>query len=146
MPSCNVGHQGGDVGGDTVVQVVGARFARQLKQGTGCFDERVDLTDMQEAVAAGARHVIIHFGDDQLAGAGRGERAIDAGAEAEVAVVVGRGHLHQHDVERHFARQKEAFDFAEENGRVVGAPFPHGLADVAAEEQAAVAESAGELG
>ena len=100
---------------------------------------------MQETVAAGARHVIVHFGDDQRAGAGRGERAIDTGAEAEVAVVVGRGHLQQDDVERHFSRQKEAFDFAEENGRVVGASFPHGLADVAAEEQAAVAESACEL-
>ena len=106
----------------------------------------VDFADVQERIAERARHLVVHFGDHVPGAARRGQRAVDASAEAQVAVLVGRRGLDEGHVDRHLARGEQPFDFAEEDRRVVGAALLDGLAHVGAEEQSVVAEMAFVLG
>ena len=58
---------------------------------------------------------------------------------------VGRTGLHERDVEGELAGAEEVLNFAQENGRVIGAALLNGLANIPAQEQAVVAEMAFEL-
>ena len=61
--------------------------------------------------------------------------------KAAEAMRVGRGNLDERDIERHGAALKQFLDFAEIDGRVVGAAVVDGVADVGADEDARCAGS-----
>ena len=135
------GISGATLRGDAVL-IAGSGRGGKFQQRAGGLDDGRDFADVQEGIAQGAGHLVVDFGDDD-AGALRGaEGAVDAGAQAEVAVLVGRRSLDEGDVEGHFAGPEELLDFTEEDGGVVGASGGYCAAHVVAEEQAAVAEVA----
>ena len=94
---------------------------------------------MQESPKC-ARHLPVHLGDDAARALGRGQAAIDTDAQAEVAVLVGRRHLQERDIERHLAGREQVLDFAEEDGSVVGSSGRHRLAHIGPQEQSVVPE------
>jgi len=136
-----VGNQRGNLSGDAILHRRGV-FGGKLEQRTVRFHHGRNLADVQEAIAEGARHLVVHFGDDVAGALGGGEAAIHAGAEAQESMFIRRAGLHEGGVERQLAGAEEVLNFAQEDGRVIGAAFLNGLADVAAEEQAVVAEMA----
>ena len=101
---------------------------------------------MDCGVAMRARHLPIHFGNHDLGAAHRRQRAVHRRSQAHESVRVRRRNLHQHHIERQSAALEEAFNFAQENRRVVGAPVAHRFAHVVAQKQAAMAEVACVLG
>ncbi len=54
---------------------------------------------------------------------------------------VGRRHLHQNHVQRQLSAGKQAFNLAQKDGRVVGAPGDHRLPGVRPDEQSAMPEA-----
>ena len=126
--------------------IVGRRLHRKLEQRAVGFDDGVNLADVDEALAVGARHLPVHLDDEMARAEARGHAAVDGRAEAEKPVVVRRAGLQERYVDRNLAAGEQLFDLAEENRRVVGASGLHCLADVPAEEQAVVAEDALILG
>ncbi len=141
LQRCAIGNERGHVARDAQVHL-GEGLGAEFEQRPRCLNECRDLADVNGGVAMRARHPLVDFGDDGLGAARRRQRAVDRGAQAHESVRVGRRHLHQHDIERHRAAFKQAFDFAEEDWRVVGAAGGDRLAHVFAEKQSAMAKVA----
>ena len=137
--------QAGHVAGDGDVHLGDLGLLHRAER-TRRFDDRVDFADVDEAVAIGARHLIVDLSDDVAGLLGGGEGRIDADSEAAEAVRVGRRDLDERDVERHGAAYEELFDFAEVDRGVVGAAIVDGIAHVAADENGVVAEMSGHFG
>ena len=73
----------------------------------------VELADVDARVAAGARHVLVHLGDDQARLGDRGGRAGRGRAQRDVAEPVRRGDLDERHVDGDLALGDEARDAAE---------------------------------
>src|ERR1700690_4241835 len=130
----NVGRYGVMDGRDPALLVLG--------QGVRGLDDGLRLADVNERVAESAGRLIVDF-DDEVAGAvWAGEGDVNAGAQAHVAVVVGRGALDQRDVDGDDAGLEQALDFVEEDGDVIGAALLDGAAEVGADEHGAGTENA----
>ena len=90
----------GDVRGDLVGLDVGG-FVDVLGERPIDGDERVDPVERDDAVPARARHRGVDLGDHAAGGEHGGARDVDRDPEAAHALLVGRRHLHQRDVDRH---------------------------------------------
>ena len=88
-----------------------------------------------------ARHPLVHLGNHHPGRARRGQRAVHRRPQAHESVLVRRRHLHQHHVQRHGPAHKQAFNLAQEDGRVVGASRPHRFAHILAQEQSAMTKN-----
>ena len=95
----------------------------------------VDVADVDQPVAVGARHCGVHLRHHMAGRLHGGARHIHRNAQRAVAVFVGRGDLHQRHIQRHDALTEEAGDFAQEDGHIVGHTFIHGGADVGPHEE-----------
>src|SRR5207249_12163294 len=73
-------------------------------------DPGVDLARVQRPIAEGPGHVRIHLGDDQGGPPRGGERDTHGYSEAQVAVGVRRGRVHEHAVGRPPAARHELGD------------------------------------
>ena len=62
----------------------------QRAQRTGRLDDGVDLAHVNEAVAIGARHLVVDLRDHVVGALRGGQSGVDADAEAAEAVRVGR--------------------------------------------------------
>ena len=136
--------QAGDVARDRDLQI-GDYGLLQRAQRPRRLDERINVVDVDEAVAVGARHLVVDLRDHVLRHSGGGQRGIDADAKAAEAVGIRRRDFDQRDIDRHLAAFEQPFDFAEIDGRVIGAAVVDGLAHVAADEHRVVAEVARHL-
>ena len=116
---------------------------RVLHQRVRGLDQGVGAADVQEGIAAGARHAVVDF-HHHAARHGRddGVGHIGAHAQAHVPVLVGRGALQQAHIHGQGAGAEQLLDLAQENGRVVSPALLHGAPHVGAQEQAVVAEMA----
>ena len=135
----------GHVAGDGHVQFGDLGLLHGAQRARG-LDDGIDLADVDEAVAIGARHLVVHLGDHEAGSLGSGEGGVDADPEAAEAVSVGRRDLDERHVNGHGAALEKIFDLAEVDGGVVGAAVVDGVAHVAADEHGVVAEMAGHLG
>jgi hypothetical protein len=72
----------------------------------------------------------------------RGQRRIDARPQAHIPVRVGRRALQQAHIDLDRLRSEQPLDFTEEDRRIIGAPFLHRLAHIAADEQGIMPEVA----
>ena len=104
--------------------------------------EGVETIERNRGVAVRARHLLVDLGDHEARRVHRGAGRVDRGAQRAVAVRVGRGELHQRDVERDAPRGEEPGDVGEEDGHEVGAPGGDGLAQRGAGEERDRSESA----
>ena len=84
----SVRYQRRDMRGDAALDVR-RRLHRKLEQRAVGFDDGVDLADVDEALAVGARHLPVHLDDEMARAETRGHAAIDGRAKAEKPVVVG---------------------------------------------------------
>ena len=100
---------------------------------------------MDECVAMRARHPLVHLSDDGLCAARGIEGAVDGGSQAHESVRIRWRNLHQHNVQRESAGFKQAFNLAEEDGRIVGAACGDRIAHIGAEKQSSVAKVPFEL-
>src|SRR5205807_1734754 len=103
-----------DIAGDSHLQVV---YDRPL-QGTERprrLHESIDIIDMDEAVAVGARHIVVDLRHNVLGNLGGGQGGVDTNSEAAIAVRIGRRDLDQGNVNGHFTAFKQTFNFAEIN-------------------------------
>ena len=110
------------------------------------LDDEVDLADVDERVAVGARHLRVDLRDDRLGDLRGRLGVVDRDAERAEAVLVGRRDLDQHDVGRQVALAEQLGDLVEEDGDVVAAAVLDGLARAGADEQRLVEERVGVLG
>ena len=113
---------------------------------TGGLDDGIDVVDVDEAVAVGARHLIVDLGDHEMCALGGGQGGVDADAEAAEAVRIGRRNLDQGDIEGHGSAFEQVFNLAEIDGRVIGAAIVDGVANIAADKDRVMAEVPGHLG
>ena len=114
IPICSVAPSGisrGDMVRDGHVQI-GVRLGRKFGERTRGLDDGGHLGDVQEAIAEAAGHLIVDFNDDVPGAAGGGEGAIDAGAEAHIAVLVRGRCLEESNVERQGSGGEQFLDFA----------------------------------
>ena len=93
-------------------------------------------------IAMGARHLPVHFRNHDGSAAQGRLRAVHRRAQGHETVRIRRRYLHQHHVERQSAALKEAFDFTQKDGRVVGPAIAHRFAHILAQKQAAMTEVA----
>ena len=94
--------QAGDVPGNGGLHVGNFRSLHGAERTRG-FDDGVDLAHMDEAVAVGARHLVVYL-RDHIAGQARGgQGGVDADPEAAETVRVGRRDLNERNVDRHRA-------------------------------------------
>src|SRR5579872_6263652 len=115
----------------------------QFKEWPVLLHSRRNLADVKEAIAQASGHPLVDFRND-MTGAMRGRQAaIDAGSEAEESMLVRGAGLDKRNIEGQLAVSKEIFDFAQEDGGVIGAAFMDRLACVGAEKQAVVPEATG---
>src|ERR1035437_307263 len=134
-----VGDQSRYVAGDGAVQA-GHLVVGVFHQRVRGFDERIHAAHVQKGVPQRTRHLVVDF-HDQVAGALRHRnRDIDAGAEAHVAVMIGRRALQQGHIDGQGAGPEQVFDLSQENGGVIGAALLNGLAYVGGNEQDVGAE------
>ena len=100
---------------------------RQLEQRLLGLDPGVDLADVDEAVAAGYRHLRIDL-RDHLARrvASRGDD-VHRDAERAVAVLIRRADHHQRGVQRQDVVGEQAGDLGQETGGVIGIALVHRL-------------------
>ena len=140
-----VGNERGHVARHAHVHL-GERLGAVLQQRPVALHNRGDMAHVHGGFAVRARHLPIHFGNHDP-GAARGrQRAIHRGPQAHESVRIRRRNLHQHHVERQRAGLEEAFNLAEKDGCVIGAPVAHRLAHIVAQEKAAMAEMSFVLG
>ncbi len=137
-------HEAGDVAADRLLHRT-YPGGRQLDDRLVALDDRVDLVEMDERVAVGARHVGVHLGDHRPGGLGGRLGVVDRDAEGAIAVFVRRRDVDERHVGRQVALAEELGDLAEEHGDVVAAPVPDRLAGARADEQRLVEERVGEL-
>ena len=108
-------------------------------------NDEIDIPNVDESVAVDARHEPVDLGDDHP-GVLRGRLDdVDADAEAQVAVVVGRGGLDQGHIDPDGAALKQRRHVRERNRRVVRGPLIDGISRVVPDEEGIVAEVALEL-
>ena len=106
----------------------------------------VELGDVDERVAVGARHLGVDLGDDRLRDLRRGLGVVDRDAERAEPVLVRRRDLDEHHVGRQVALAEQLGDLVEEDRDVVAAAVLDGLARGGADEQRLVVEAVGVLG
>ena len=78
-----------------VVRRLGSELEERLVDG----DEVRDAVDVDERVAERARHLRVHFGEDERRRVHRGAHDVDRDPEAHEAVAVGRADLDEGDVD-----------------------------------------------
>ena len=144
--------QGGAVLDEAGDDFADARLDRILRAGAVLgkrairVDERVDAVERNGGVAVRARHLLVDFGDDEARAVDGGARRIDRRAERAEAVGVGRGQLHERDVERHASRREQRRNVREEDRHEIGAPLLDGRAHAGAGEQGDGVEALGLAG
>jgi hypothetical protein len=99
----------------------GCSFAGVVDFGKGCIMsyQGMDIPDVNEAIAMGARHFWVHLGDDVTGGVHGGAGDIDAGTEGAIAMFVGWGDLDEGNVDGQQVSLEELGDLAEEDGYIV---------------------------
>ena len=112
----------------------------QSAQGTRRLDKGIDVVDVNEAVAIGARHVVVDLRDHVFGAFRGGQGGVDAYAEAAESVGIGRGDFDQGHVNGHGPALKQSLDFAQVNRGVVGAAVVDGVAHVGADKDGVVPE------
>src|SRR5579864_7058124 len=100
---------------------------------------------MDEAVPVGTGHIVVDLGNDVVGHLRRRQGSVDADAKAAKTVRVGRRHFDQGYIDRHDTALKESLNFAEVDGRVVGAAVINGIAHIAPDEHGVVPEVAHHL-
>ena len=106
------------------------------------LDDRVDPIERNEATRAGARHVRVHLGDDPIGRQRRRPGDVDRDAEAAHAGLVGRGHLHEGDIECHAPRGEHARHGGQRDGDIVDLLHASQVPDVAADVPDSMAKRA----
>src|SRR5208337_2716910 len=112
----------------------------QFAQRARGFNDRVNVIYVDEAVAIGARHLVIHLGDHKASLFGGGQSGVYAHSEAAEAVGVGRRNLDQDYVQGHGTTDKQVLDFAEIDGGIVGTTVIDCVAHVSPDEHRVVPE------
>ena len=95
---------------------------------------------MDKAVAVGARHLVVDLRDDVTRALRSGQSGVDAYPKTAEAMRVGRRDFDERNIDRHRSAFEKFFDFAQINGRVIGAPVIDGIAHIAADEHRIVAK------
>src|SRR5205807_4562450 len=126
-------NQPGNVPGDGHLKIIHNGLF-QRAQRPRRLHERVNVVDVNEAVAVSTRHVVVDLRDNILRHFGRGQGSIHTDPKAAIAVRVRRRNLNQGHVNGHLAALEQPFDFAEIDGSVIGAAVVNGFAYVGADE------------
>src|SRR6266851_1443874 len=95
---------------------------------------------MDETVAIRPRHVVVDLHNNVAGTLGGGKRCIHSYPKTAKTVRVGRRHLDQGNVNRHFTTLEQFLDFAQIDGRVVGAAIIDGIPNVGANEHGVMPE------
>ena len=118
---------------------IGNLGRRQHRDRVVVFHDIGELRDMHEVVARDVRHVLVHFGDDDLGTAGGRQGIVAGNPEAAIPVFIGQGHLGHGHIHREIAVEERRH--VREVERVEVAPvLSHGSAGVASYKVGDVAE------
>ena len=123
----------------------GGRFSLELQQGHVVLHERMDLADVEKAVAQRPGHVGIDLRHHVAGHLGSRLGDVHGDAQGDVTVVVRGRHGDERHVDVHAAPDHEQGDLGEEDGGVVRAALLDGLAGARADEQGVVPEVLVEL-
>ena len=140
-----VRHEVGDELADSALHVAELGDRVLVRGGVDLY-RKVDVVNVDEALAECARYRPVELDDHGPGGADRGVHRLDRDAEGAEAVGVGWRRIDEDRIERKRSRIEEPRHVRQEYRHVVCAALVHGCARIGSDEQGAVAEVAGHLG